>query len=110
MVDEMAITSPFKAKIKRRYHPKREIDLEDSKQVENYLRGSIATQNNPLGSVSVGTPGVGAVDGRLKVRGTKGLRVVDASVNPLYVSGNTVATVHALAEKGADSIKEDWDV
>jgi choline dehydrogenase-like flavoprotein len=50
----------------------------------------------------------GACDDRLRVRGCKGLRVVDASVIPLHVSGNIVSAVYAIAEKRADLIKEDW--
>ncbi|KAK7517426.1 putative aryl-alcohol dehydrogenase [Phyllosticta citriasiana] len=49
----------------------------------------------------------GVVDGRLRVHGTKGLRVVDASIFPLETLGNIQATVYAVAEKAADMIKED---
>lgn len=49
------------------------------------------------------------VDSRLKVKGTRGLRVIDASVFPNHVSGNIVSSVYAVAEKGADLIKADWD-
>lgn len=56
----------------------------------------------------MGREGEGAVDERLRVRGVKGVRVIDASVFPLHVGGNIVATVYAVAEKGADLIKEDW--
>ncbi|KAI9155535.1 Versicolorin B synthase 2 [Paramyrothecium foliicola] len=49
----------------------------------------------------------GVVDERLCVYGTKGLRIVDASVVPLEPLGNIVTTVYAVAEKAADLIKED---
>ncbi|KAH6721850.1 glucose-methanol-choline oxidoreductase, partial [Leptodontidium sp. MPI-SDFR-AT-0119] len=108
MIDKIVNTSPFKEKIKRRYHPDGPLDLSDKKAVEIFLRGSIGTQYHPLGSCAMGKEGVGAVDDRFMVYGGKGVRVVDASVIPLHVSGNIVATVYALAEKGADLIKEDW--
>lgn len=103
----MVSTSPFKEKIKRRYAPE-VLDLRDKKAVETYVREHCATEYHPMGSVAMGKKGVGAVDDRLKVWGTKGLRVVDASVMPLHVSGNIVATVYAIAEKASDLIKEDW--
>jgi choline dehydrogenase-like flavoprotein len=47
----------------------------------------------------------GVVDSKLKVYGTKNLRVVDASIFPLEPSGNIQAVVYAVAEKAADIIK-----
>ena len=50
-----------------------------------------------------------AVDSRLRVKGVRNLRVVDASVFPNNVSGNIVASVYATAEKAVDIIKADFD-
>ncbi len=47
------------------------------------------------------------VDARLKVYGTKNVRVADASVIPIHVSSHIVATVYAIGEKAAHMIKED---
>ncbi|KAL6883820.1 GMC oxidoreductase [Trichoderma longibrachiatum] len=49
----------------------------------------------------------GVVDSRLRVYGTKGLRVVDASVFPIQTAGNIQSVVYVVAEKASDIIKED---
>lgn len=49
----------------------------------------------------------GVVDERMRVYGTKGLRVVDASVFPLMPRGNLETLVYAVTERAADFIKED---
>lgn len=50
----------------------------------------------------------GVVDARLRVWGTKNLRIVDASIIPISPRGNTQSTVYAIAERAADLIKEDF--
>lgn len=47
------------------------------------------------------------VDARLRVRGVQRLRVIDASIMPVVVSGNTNAASILIGEKGADMIRED---
>jgi choline dehydrogenase-like flavoprotein len=70
-------------------------------ELQAYLREATATVHHPVGSCRMGIDAMAVVDPDLKVRGVSSLRVVDASVFPGIVGGNTNAPIVMVAEKAA---------
>ncbi|MEX2450332.1 MAG: choline dehydrogenase [Rhodospirillales bacterium] len=83
-------------------------DVQTDAEIAQFVRDTSATVYHPVGTCAMGPKGDGGetavVDIDLRVQGLQGLRVVDASVMPLLIGGNTNAPTIMIAEKAADMI------
>ena len=78
--------------------------VETNSEIEAYVRANAGTCYHYAGTCKMGTDSMAVVDPKLRVRGVEGLRVVDASIIPKTVSGNTAAATMMIAERGAEFI------
>lgn len=72
----------------------------------NHIDKSLETLYHPVGTCKMGNDELAVVNDKLQVHGIKALRVIDASIMPTIVSGNTNAACIMIGEKGADLIKK----
>ena len=80
---------------------------ENDEALMNHILGNVETVFHPVGTCKMGTDDMAVVDDRLRVKGINKLRVIDASIMPTIVSGNTNAPTIMIGEKGADMILMD---
>jgi choline dehydrogenase len=82
------------------------LDADDEALME-HVRNAASAGHHFVGSCRMGPDAASVVDPQLRVRELAGLRVVDGSIMPSIVSGNTNAPIVMIAEKGADMILEE---
>lgn len=78
--------------------------FETDEQIFAKAKERLGTVYHPVGTCKMGNDDMAVVDNQLKVHGIENLRVVDASIMPTLVSGNTNAPTMAIAEKASDMI------
>ncbi|MGQ0698614.1 MAG: GMC family oxidoreductase [Panacagrimonas sp.] len=72
--------------------------------LDTYIRNNANSLYHPVGTCKMGSDEMAVVDSSLRVRGIEGLRVIDASIMPNIISGNTNCPAMMIGEKGADLI------
>jgi choline dehydrogenase-like flavoprotein len=82
-------------------------NAKSDEDIESFIRNFADTIYHPVGTCRMGPQATDVVDSRLRVRGVECLRVVDASVMPDIIGGNTNASTIMIGEKAADMIRED---
>jgi choline dehydrogenase len=83
-------------------------EVRGGEEIDAWVRQAVETCYHPVGTCKMGISSdrLAVVDDELRVHGLSGLRVVDASIMPSIVSGNTNAPTIMIAERAADLIKE----
>lgn len=102
---KLAATQAMVPYILEEYRPGSQVQS-DAELLE-FERTHGVTAFHPVGTCKMGHDALAVVDDRLRVQGLEALRVVDASIMPTLVSGNTNAPTIMIAEKAADMIRSD---
>jgi choline dehydrogenase len=102
LAQRLAATQALKPYVAAEYRPGPQASTDEA--LLEFARNYGATIFHPAGTCRMGTDAMAVVDPELKVRGLENLRVVDCSIMPALVSGNTHAPVVMIAEKASDLI------
>ena len=81
--------------------------MQTDDEIKKYIKEWAKTDYHPVGSCKMGSDDMAVVDTGLRVRGVPGLRVIDASIMPTLISGNTQAPSIMIGEKGAAHVLAD---
>ena len=102
---EIMNTEPLKEHTKNNLRP---VDLSSDEKIEEAIREEADTVYHPVGTCKMGTDEMSVVNHELKVHALDNVRVVDASIMPTLIGGNTNAPTIMIGEKAADMIKATW--
>ncbi|GAB4187963.1 MAG: choline dehydrogenase [Thermoflexibacter sp.] len=100
---QILTAEPFQPYIKRFYLPNKE--LQNEQEIIEHIKAHLQTLYHPTSTCRMGNDTKAVVNDKLQVHGLENIRVVDASVMPTIVRGNTNAPTIMIAEKAADLIK-----
>jgi len=98
-------TKAFSAYKKKVLSPSK--DLQSDEEIEAFIRKKAETIYHPVGTCKMGNDDMAVVDDQLKVHGLEGLRVVDASIMPTLIGGNTNVPTMVIALKAVQHILAD---
>ncbi len=90
----------------RQLKPGPDIDVENDDEVDQWIRATGETLYHPVGTCKMGSDPMAVTNEHGQVHGMEGLRVVDASLMPTLIGGNTNAPVIMMAEKISDHIRQ----
>ena len=98
-------TEPLKAHTKNNLRP---VDLGSDEKIEEAIREEADTVYHPVGTCKMGRDDMSVVNQELKVHALANVRVVDASIMPTLIGGNTNAPTIMIGEKASDIIVREW--
>jgi choline dehydrogenase len=99
---DIADHQPLKTKLRALRLPD---SVPDDAALTEHIRRWSQTEYHPVGTCAMGADEDSVVDPELQVRGVDNLRVIDASIMPSIIGGNTNATTIMIGEKGADLVR-----
>jgi choline dehydrogenase len=106
IIERIFGTPPLADHVRGRLVP----ELATDEAWRSHIRNVAGVSWHASGTCRMGGDAESVVDSRLRVRGVRGLRVMDASIMPTLVSGNLNAPAMMIGERGAALVQEDWAI